>query len=135
MESSDSQEGADGEEKDELDLLNLSLHEMSLGGKFHYANLIRFGCHNFWILSYNFITDFDEPTEYSTPTKSSSKQPLSPSKTEREPPAKRVRMKGTDCRKQQEHLRDVLQENFVESPGKMVSQEDVMTCLEVEFQL
>jgi hypothetical protein len=58
-----------------------------------------------------------------------SKDDLSSSKAEHEHEQKPKRLKGSYCRRRQEHLRNVLRENFVESPGKSTDQYVVMDCL------
>jgi hypothetical protein len=61
-----------------------------------------------------------------------SKHELSPSKAEHEHEQKPKRLKGSYCQRRQEHLRNVLRDNFVESPGKSTDQDVVMDCLQVD---
>ena len=88
-------------------------------------------------ISYDFTDSPDEaepevfePGESSTPKKS--RQHLGTTACSYEPPVKRSNLNSIQCTTRGDEMSAVLRENFVESPGKVVSRVDVMNTLKTE---
>ena len=118
-----------GLDASDVDILNDSLHNLSLEGKILFLLSLLFISSSFSLLnltSFHLDEAYFEPLTASTPVKS--KRRLESRPSECEPPSKRLC--GGESKKRQGVLQSRLKENFAESPGKKTDRSEVMSFLE-----
>ncbi len=118
-----------GLDASDVDILNDSLHNLSLEGKILFLLSLLFISSSFSLLnltSFHLDEAYFESLTASTPVKS--KRRLESRPSECEPPSKRLC--GGESKKRQGVLQSRLKENFAESPGKKTDRSEVMSFLE-----